>query len=251
MMDSNVDKRRREGTPRASPRNRAGIIITTTAISRTILARAGVIGLLCLVSALVSAATAAEAQTPTSAAPPVFRAGDAVRVTVWGNTEFGGEFEIAEDGTVIHPLYRVIRIAGLSLPQAEAEFVRVIQRFISQPELVVEPLFRVAITGAVNAPGIFTVSSNSTLAMALSQAGGPSATADLSRVNLIRDGRELRLDLRNPDNEFARTPIRSGDQIFVAPRTSLWRDRLEPAIRTIGSFASIAYLIIRVSTDTR
>jgi protein involved in polysaccharide export with SLBB domain len=187
----------------------------------------------------------AEAQTPSS--PPVFRVGDAVRVTVWGNPEFSGQFDIAEDGTVIHPLYRAIGVAGLSLSEAETEFTRVLRRFLDNPEIVVEPLFRIPVGGEVRGPNIYTLPPYATLAEALTQAGGPMPNADLRRARLFRDGREMVVDLRHPDNEFANIRVRSGDQIILVPEVRIWRDRLEPTLRTAGAMASLAYLILRLT----
>jgi len=192
------------------------------------------------------------AQTiPAAGSAPVFRVGDSVRLDVWGNDLYDGEFEIGEDGTVIHPLYRAIVLSGLSVPQAEAEFRRVLLNHFADPQFIVSPLFKVTISGQVGAPNIYTLPSHATLIQALTAAGGPTVDANLQRVSLLRDGTETMLDLRHPDNDFARIRIRSGDQIIVGERTSLWSDHIEPTIRTVGSMASIVYLVVRLATNSR
>lgn len=179
--------------------------------------------------------------------PSVFRIGDSVRITVWQNPQFSGQFDIAEDGTIIHPLYRVIRIAGLSHAEAEAEFTRVLHRFLENPEIVVEPLYRIAIGGEVRSPSIYSLPPYATLAEAITTAGGPTPLADLRRARLLRDGRQVVLDMRHPNNEFASIRIHSGDQIIMPPEVRIWRDRIEPPLRTVGSVASMAYLFLRLS----
>src|SRR5437016_2136635 len=52
-------------------------------------------------------------------APVVLSPGDAIRIIVWRNAELSGEFTIAPDGSITHPLYREIKIAGLPIPQVE------------------------------------------------------------------------------------------------------------------------------------
>ena len=201
---------------------------------------------------LVATAEGSRAQEVISG-PPVFRVGDVVRVSVWNNLAGGinpllsGDFPIGEDGTVIHPLYRAIQIAGMSLSQAEAEFRRVLMRFEGNPELVIEPLFQVAVNGAVGVPNIYALPPYATVAAAIAQAGGPLENADLRRIRLLREGRETVLDLRQPDSEFANISVRSGDHIIVETDVRIWRDRIEPAIRTVGSLASIAILFIQLS----
>ena len=202
---------------------------------------------------VISTTAVAEVAGQVASGPPVFRVGDVVRVTVWSTLNVGinpllsGEFPIGEDGTVIHPIYRVIQIAGMSLTQAEAEFRRVLTRFEGNPEFVIEPLLRVAVNGAVGAPNIYPLPPYATVADALAVAGGPLENADVRRIRLLREGRETVLDLRQPDSEGGNIRVRSGDHLLIGTETRIWRDRLEPTIRTVGSLASIAYLFIRLS----
>jgi protein involved in polysaccharide export with SLBB domain len=47
---------------------------------------------------------------------PVLRPGDALRVNVWRHPEMSGEFIVAPDSTLVHPLYQVVKVAGAPLP---------------------------------------------------------------------------------------------------------------------------------------
>lgn len=182
---------------------------------------------------------------------PVFRVGDAVRVTVWGGESiadaFSGEFSIGEDGTVLHPLYRDITIAGLSIRQAESEFRRVLSVYMADPRIVVEPLFQIPVSGEVAEPSVYALPPYATPAHALLLAGGPTEVADLGQARLIRDGRELVVDMRNPDNPFTTTRIRSGDQIILDRRRSIWSDHIEPVLTNAGAMASLVYLVLRLA----
>lgn len=203
---------------------------------------------------IIGVVTAASAQIPgLENDVPVFRVGDAVRLTVWGGAaiepNFSGEFEIGEDGTVLHPLYRDITLAGLSIRQAESEFRRVLSVYETDPRLIVEPLFQIPVSGQVGAPSIYLLPPYATPAHALLLAGGPTPDADLQRARLVRDGRELVVDLRNPSNPFATTRIRSGDQIILDRRRSIWSDNIQPLLTNAGSIAALAYLILRLAED--
>lgn len=187
------------------------------------------------------------AQSAAPAGEPVFRVGDAVRITVWRNADLSGEFEIAEDGTVVHPLYRAIRISGLSLTRAEAEVNTLLQRFEARPEFVVEPLFRIPIGGEVRSPNVYSLSPQTTVAQAVLQAGGATPAARLDRVRLLRDGQVIPVDLRRPHLELAELRVRSGDQIIVDPRRNYWREYVSPVVTTLGSFSSLAVIILRIT----
>jgi protein involved in polysaccharide export with SLBB domain len=190
---------------------------------------------------------AALAQVVPRGPSPTFRVGDAVRVTVWGNPDLSGEFDISEDGVVLHPVYRSIRIAGLNLAQAENEFRAVLMRFETDPQFVVEPLFRITVGGEVAAPNVYVFPPYATVAQALMGAGGPTAVANLRRARLLRDGREIRFDVREPTGAAASTTLRSGDILLVDRETRIWRDRIQPALLSVGALSSIVFLYLEIS----
>jgi protein involved in polysaccharide export with SLBB domain len=175
-----------------------------------------------------------------------FQAGDAVRITVWRNPDLSGQFEIAEDGTIVHPLYRSIRAHGAPVTQVEAAVRGVLQRFESNPEFVVEPLFRVAVQGEVRSPNVYTLSPATTVPQAVIQAGGPTPQGRSDRIRLVRNGQTILVDLSRPDSELAELRIRSGDQIIIDRRGNAWRDVVQPVITMAGSLASFAVLFIRL-----
>jgi protein involved in polysaccharide export with SLBB domain len=125
-----------------------------------------------VLAAMVLAPAAAAQSNPSGGSVVAFRVGDAIRVQVWRNPELSGTYEIGEDGTVLHPLYRSIRVAGLSLPEAEDEFRQLLQRFEQEPEFVIEPVFRIGIGGEVRSPNVYTVTALTTVMQAAAQAGG-------------------------------------------------------------------------------
>jgi protein involved in polysaccharide export with SLBB domain len=195
---------------------------------------------------LTLSAAGVMAQTVAPAGASDFRVGDALRLTVWGGEEYSGMFDIGEDGTVIHPLYRSIVVAGLSRTEAEAEFRRLLQRFLMEPQIIIEPLFRVGVGGEVRTPGIVTVSAYSTVDQAVALAGGPTPTARMNSVRLIRDGREVRLDLTNPNSPGAGQRLRSGDQVLVVGRRDVLRNVVSPALSALGSITAIVWAVTRL-----
>src|SRR5215204_2724510 len=78
-----------------------------------------------VVPELVAAQTPAPRTESVSLSP-----GDSVRITVWRKPEFSGDFVVAPDGTITHPLFRSVRVAGLPFATAAAN----LRTFLGQYE---------------------------------------------------------------------------------------------------------------------
>ena len=180
---------------------------------------------------------------PHGESEPVLRAGDAVRIAVWRNEELSGEFDIAADGAIRHPLYREIRVAGLTPEEAESRLREFLLRYEASPQFVMEPLFRVAVGGEVRLPDLYALAPETTIGQAVAMAGGATAQGELDTVILIRDGRRWTLDLTEPAEGVASLPVRSGDQILVSRRSNWLRDYVAPVasiLAAVGVFLNYA-----------
>jgi len=194
-----------------------------------------------LVFALLPVAGIAQAPPPT---PEVLRAGDVVRVQVWRQPELSGEFSITEQGVVAHPLYREVTAAGRPLPEVTEALRIYLGRFETDPNLVVEPLFRVSVGGEVRQPTVHLLRPGTTVAEAVASSGGFSERAAANRVILRRGNADYRIDLTDATSELPGTTIRSGDQILVERERAIFREYVLPVISVAGSIASI-YRVFR------
>ncbi|HEX6924645.1 MAG TPA: polysaccharide biosynthesis/export family protein [Longimicrobiaceae bacterium] len=177
---------------------------------------------------------------------PAFSVGDAIRISVWGHPELSGEFEIGADSTIIHPVYQTIPVAGRSLETVTESVRTVLRRFLAEPEFVVEPLIRVSVGGAVTSPNIYTFTSYTTVAQAVTRAG-PLRHAALERVRVLRAGGTMYVDVTRPYIEISHLRLRTGDQVIVDPKHNIWREYIRPAVQTAGSVASLAWLFLRIT----
>jgi hypothetical protein len=75
--------------------------------------------------------------------------------------------------------------------------------------------------------------------------GGVSESGRLDRVVLRRSGQEYRLDLVDPTSNVRTLTVRSGDEIAVDRRSSVFREYVLPTLTFIGSAASIYVAIDR------
>jgi polysaccharide export outer membrane protein len=178
---------------------------------------------------------------------PVLRPGDLVRITVWKNDALSGEFVVGGDSVVAHPIYREVRAAGVPLAEVEAGVQRVLQRFEANPQFLVVPLFRVAVAGEVRQPDLLLVRPEVTLMQAVAQAGGVTERGRLDRVHLVRGGQDRVLNLTVPG--VGDIPVRSGDQIRVDRRVSVFREYVAPAASVVAALAAVARLFISPSSS--
>lgn len=193
------------------------------------------------------------AQTPAPRTEAVtLSPGDSVRITVWRKPEFSGDFIVGSDGSITHPLYRTVKVGGVPFTTAESNVRTFLARFEQDPQFVIEPLVRVAVSGEVGRPQVFAVRPETSIAEAVAQAGGPNQFAKADRVRVLRmepngGQRELFVNLLDPEGGSAAIRVHSGDQIVVQRRKSFFREVFLPGLSVIGSAASIYLLIDRAN----
>lgn len=188
--------------------------------------------------------TIADAQSaPVTANAIELQPGDALRISVWRQPELSGEFLIASDGAIAHPLYKDIRVVGRPLSAVEAQLTEFLRRFVESPRFVVEPLLRVTVSGEVNRPNVFAVPPSTTLAQALAQAGGANERGRRDRVRLVRNQGERFVNLTDPRQ--GRVTVHSGDEILVERQGQWFRNVLVPAATILGAAASVLIAIRR------
>ncbi len=155
--------------------------------------------------------------------------GDVFRMEIVGEKEIPTEFQVAADGTVTFPYVHVMKVSGLE-PQEVSQQVRealIEKKILTDPSVVVSVIeYRskiVTVLGQVQKPGSFPLSPGMTLMQAISMAGGFTAIAQKSRVNLarVKDGKAntVVIDVEaiyegNEEDIF----LQSGDRIYVHER---------------------------------
>jgi polysaccharide export outer membrane protein len=175
---------------------------------------------------------------------PGLQPGDVVEITVWQREELSGEFTVSQDGTLVHPLYQQVRVTGLPSSQIQDRVRSYLSQFESNPQVIVRPLFKVAVAGAVMRPDIYSVQPGTTLSQVVTQAGGVTEGADTDDVQLTRGTRVVEVNLR--DLATVQMPVQSGDQILVRaePVGGGFTQRVLPYLQT-GLL--IANIVVRVN----
>jgi protein involved in polysaccharide export with SLBB domain len=150
-----------------------------------------------------------------------------------------GDFQVAADGSIKHPLYRDLRVAALPFDSVRARLGAFLARYESDPQFVVEPLFRVAVGGEVRRPDLYTLPIETTIGQALALAGGVTDRGQLEHVTLVRNGRSETVDLSRPEAGAATKVIQSGDEILVGRSRSILRDAVAPVAAIVAASAAL------------
>ena len=143
--------------------------------------------------------------------------GDRVRVTVFGEPDLSGEFEVDATGKISMPLIGDVRIAGLQMRDAEKAVANSLsQGYLANPRVNVEVLnYRpFYIIGEVNAPGSYPYVNGMSVLTAVALAGGYTYRARENRVVITRaNDPQRRESPAGPD-----TPVLPGDIVRVPER---------------------------------
>jgi len=216
---------------------------------RTLLRAAALLGLLVISRPVMGQSGAAGSASPSAStsAPATLAPGDILRIKVWRRDEFSGDFVIASDGTITHPLYRAVRAVDIPLSELESRLRTFLTRFETEPAFVVTPLFRVVVGGEVRQPNVHTIVPGTTLAQVVAMSGGPTERGRLDRVRLIRDGQSRFVDLTSASAVASHLEVQSGDQILVGRSTSFFRDVAAPAGSVIAAFAALISVVVQLS----
>lgn len=180
--------------------------------------------------------------------------GDRLRVLVTDGEPFSGMFEIDLDGNLHLPFLNPLPAAGRTAARVEQDLARaLVEEQIFRPDFVQVSVkilqwapVRVLVSGAVFAPGriltndrlvetrAYQITQQSGdyptdrfLTSALRRAGGVRPDADITRVQLIRNGEHLTYDLSGvlSGAPFTDVPLVAGDRVVV-PSAGYLQDAL-------------------------
>ena len=195
----------------------------------------------CMVAALLMAPVASAAQAPPSNKDPMLRPGDELRITVWRHTELSGDFVVAPDSTLVHPLYQAVKVAGAPLPVVRERLRGLLTPYEQGVDFVIEPLLAVTVAGEVRQPNLYRLPQGTTFAQAIAQAGGPTELGRLEKVRVIRRDSAMTINLGSGYSRYEALRIASGDQVLVARRSNfnVLRDVVYPLASLTAAVAAV------------
>lgn len=163
--------------------------------------------------------TANTAAAPTTSADPGYQldTGDKVHLTVFGEPDLSGDYDVDGSGYLRLPLIGQIHAAGLTLVQVEDRLQRKLASgYLKDPKVsaVVINYRPFYIIGEVNKPGEYPYASGMNVLTAVALAGGFTYRADDSDVYIRHKGSTD--EVSEPADQTTR--IKPGDIIRVAER---------------------------------
>ena len=162
-----------------------------------------------------------------SPVPPeyVIGPGDELRIRVWGQVSFQSNLRVDRSGEIFLPQVGPVHVAGLPFSELETHLRDAIGRVYHNFDLTADVgqirAIEIYVSGEARRPGVYTVSSLSTLVDALFSSGGPSVQGSMRRIQLRRGGSVVtEFDLYGllvHGDKSKDVKLESGDVIFIPP----------------------------------
>lgn len=198
-----------------------------------------------LLGGFVRAAAAQSGPSSDSATAASFtlEPGDVVRVAVWREKDLDGDFQVDERGRLTLPMLGSASVIGRPWSALRDSLLAEYQRQLKNPSVTLVPLRRVQVLGEVPRPGQYLADPTLSLAGLIALAGGATATGDLRRVRVVRQGKTI-VESASIESLLLQAGIHSNDQVFVDRRPWLERNGAFVASALIST-ASIVVALIR------
>jgi protein involved in polysaccharide export with SLBB domain len=150
----------------------------------------------------------------------VLNPGDGIRVIFFNITEeISGDYFIQQNGAIQLPYLGLIPTAGKDFQDIKADVMNKYDSLYRDPELTIQPLFKINILGEVRNPGYYVVTDVEKLSGIIALAGGETADADLDDIYLVRNNQEIEVGSNGVFNiDGQDLELESGDRIYVPRR---------------------------------
>jgi len=175
--------------------------------------------------------------------PPDYVIGpdDLVQVRVWGQVNFNANLRVDRTGTIFVPEVGAVQVAGTRFGDLDQLLRAAVSKLYRNFDLSVQlgqiRAVQIYVTGEARRPGVYTISSLSTLVDALFASGGPSVQGSMRHIELRRGGTvTASFDLYRlliAGDKSNDTKLETGDVIYipsVGPQVAVIGSVRRPAI---------------------
>jgi protein involved in polysaccharide export with SLBB domain len=159
--------------------------------------------------------------------PPEYQIGpgDELRIRVWGQINFQSNVRVDRSGDVFLPQVGPVHVAGIPFAALDAHLRGAVGRVYHNFDLTADVgqigSIQVYIAGQARRPGLYTISSLSSLIDALFASGGPSAQGSMRHIELRRSGLLVTdfdlYDLLIHGDKSKDVKLQSGDVLLIPP----------------------------------
>jgi protein involved in polysaccharide export with SLBB domain len=162
-----------------------------------------------------------------------FRPGDLVRIAVQAESTLTDTFTVNRDRglELPSPVMGSLPLAGVLRAELEPKVVEFIGRFVQNAKVRAWPLVRISIQGEVARAGVYGIEPDAVISDAVMAAGGATASADLRKIKIERDGKKLYegKDVERAVHErltINDAALQDGDRIIVSRRNGTTTENL-------------------------
>ena len=175
--------------------------------------------------------------------------GDGVRINFYNiNESISGEYFIQDNGNIQLPYLGILNAVNCDFSLLRNEIYEKYSEIYRNPELSIQPLYRVDVLGEVGKPGVYYLTGFETISDLLSIAGGETSDSNIDELSIIRNDSQMEIDMEKfllGKNNLADIGIESGDKVYV-PRK--WLVGVRDASVLVSG---VAVLVAIVSLFTR
>ncbi|NIN13421.1 MAG: hypothetical protein GTN62_11305 [Gemmatimonadales bacterium] len=171
--------------------------------------------------------------------------GDVVRINVWGHEEYSGQFQVDEEGRIHYPILGAIHTSNMTVAALRDTLRAGLERLFTNPFVTLTPLFRIAVLGEVQTPGLYTVDPTLSVLDIVALAGGATRVGNLGKIRVFRSGAETRFSFEQATirgRTLQEIGVRSGDEIIV-PRKFFAREDFTILLQLLQIGLSIAIFV--------
>ena len=201
--------------------------------------------LVCVAGTSAQQVPAAKAAAPTR--DHVIRAGDVLRLRVWPEEALSGEYPVVVSGVVYLPQVGELQVAGLPQSEVQRRIRELYAQAMKNPLVSTTPVFPVAVTGEVPAPGIFPTEPTHNVMDVIARAGGFTARAKINQIRIVRDGAALTFNASEvlERGKESTVTLQSGDWIVVPARGGISWQSVLTGLQLVTSLTLITTQLAR------
>ena len=151
--------------------------------------------------------------------------GDEIELKIWGVIEADTNLTVDRNGQISIPRVGVVNVAGIKSSQLETALRNQVGQYLKNFQLNATMgrlrSMQVFVVGQARKPGVYTVSSLSSLVSVLFESGGPAAGGSMRKVQLKRNGQVIStIDLYKfiaEGDKSADAYLQPGDVVVIPP----------------------------------
>lgn len=174
--------------------------------------------------------------------------GDGIRLIVYNITdEVSGDYFVQKDGNIQLPYIGLVYTKDLEFESIQKEIIAKYAAIYRNPEITVQPLYRIIVLGEVRTPGTYYVTGVEKFSDLLAKAGGETRDANLNKIYVIRGDQKIDINAKEiltKGQSLENIGLEPGDQIYVNRKH--WLKRLSvPILISVATLTLIAIQTFR------